>query len=361
MIRLVPRTRPSLWLQAGASVAAVLLTLLFGVIMFALLGQPPFEVLSVFLTSPLSSAFDISDLLVKAGPLILIALGLAVGYRANIWNIGAEGQFLLGSIFGMGAVLALGNPSTAWAVPVILVAGAIGGMLWASIPAALRTAFNASELLTSLMLVYVAQQVLYLMVNQVWKNPLSFGWPETVELEDALQLPVMVDGTDIHAGLIVVLVVAAVLAILTFRTTFGYRMRMAELTPKALRFAGFGENATIWISLLLSGGLAGLAGAIELSSTFGKLNDQFSLGYGFTAIIVAFLGRLNPIGIVLGGLLVGFTFVGGDWIRVTHGVNDAAADVFQASLLFFVLACDLLTKYRLHWARRPTRQGMPAE
>ena len=361
MIRLVPRTRPSLLLQAGTSVLAVLLTLLFGMIMFALLGNPPFEVLSVFLTSPLSSLFDISDLLVKAGPLILIALGLAVGYRANIWNIGAEGQFLLGSIFGMGAVLALGNPATIWAVPVVLIAGAIGGMLWAAIPAALRTAFNASELLTSLMLVYVAQQLLYFMVNQVWKNPLSFGWPETVELNEALQLPALVDGTGIHAGLIIVVTIAAVLAILTFRTTFGYRMRMAELTPKALRFAGFGEKATIWISLLLSGGLAGLAGAIELSATFEKLNDQFSLGYGFTAIIVAFLGRLNPIGIVLGGLLVGFTFVGGDWIRVSHGINDAAADVFQASLLFFVLACDLITRYRVQWVRHGHQKRVPAE
>lgn len=361
MIKLVPRTRQSWILQAVASVAAVILTLIFGLIMFALLGKPPFEVLGIFLTSPLSSAFDISDLLVKAGPLILIALGLAVGYRANIWNIGAEGQFLLGSIFGMGAVLALGNPATAWAIPVILVAGAVGGMVWAAIPAALRTVFNASELLTSLMLVYVAQQLLFLMVNQVWKNPLSFGWPETVELNDALQLSILVDGTDIHTGLIIVLVAATVLALLTFRTTFGYRMRMAELTPKALRFAGFGENSTIWISLMLSGGLAGLAGAIELSTTFGKLNDQFSLGYGFTAIIVAFLGRLNPIGIVFGGLLVGFTFVGGDWIRVSHGVNDAAADVFQASLLFFVLASDLVTRYRLEWVGRGKPQTVPTE
>jgi simple sugar transport system permease protein len=361
MIKLVPRTRQSWLLQAWASIAAVILTLIFGLIMFALLGKPPFEVLAVFLSSPLSSAYDISDLLVKAGPLILIALGLAVGYRANIWNIGAEGQFLLGSIFGMGAVLALGNPSTVWAIPIVLIAGAIGGMIWAAIPATLRTVFNASELLTSLMLVYVAQQLLYLMVNQVWKNPLSFGWPETVELNEALELPVLIDGTAIHAGLIVVLVAATVLALLTFRTTFGYRMRMAELTPKALRFAGFGENSTIWISLMLSGGLAGLAGAVELSSTFGKLNDQFSLGYGFTAIIVAFLGRLNPIGIVLGGLLVGFTFVGGDWIRVSHGVNDAAADVFQASLLFFVLACDLVTRYRVQWAGRPKPRQVPAE
>jgi len=361
MIKLIPRTQQSWILQASASVAAVGLTLLFGLLMFTLLGKPPLEVLGVFLTSPLSSAFDISDLLIKAGPLILIALGLAVGYSANIWNIGAEGQFLLGSIFGMGAVLALGNPATPWAIPVVLLAGAVGGMIWAAIPATLRTVFNASELLTSLMLVYVAQQLLFLMVNQVWKNPLSFGWPETVELEDALQLPILVDGTDIHSGLIVVLVAATVLALLTFRTTFGYRMRMAELTPKALRFAGFGENSTIWISLMLSGGLAGLAGAIELSTTFGKLNDQFSLGYGFTAIIVAFLGRLNPIGIVFGGLLVAFTFVGGDWIRVSHGINDAAADVFQASLLFFVLACDLVTRYRLQWLGRAKPSRVPAK
>ncbi len=361
MIRLVPRLHPPWWMQAFGSAAAVALTLLFGAILFAALGQPPLEVLGVFLTRPLSSLIDIGDLLQKSGPLILIALGLSVGYRANVWNIGAEGQFILGAVGAMGFALAVGNPDTGALLVPMLVAGTLAGMMWAAVPALLRTAFNASELLTSLMLVYVAQQLLYFVVHQAWKSPFAFGWPETVALSEGLTLPVLVSGTHIHAGLIIVLAAVVVVAVLMRQTTFGLRIQLAQSAPGAMRFAGFHHNQTVWLSLLLGGAMAGLAGAIELASTFGKLDDKVGLGYGFTAIIVAFLGRLHPVGIVAAGLAVGYTFVGGDWIKVSHGVNDAAADVFQASLLFFVLASDLLTRYRIERVvRRPAREH-PAE
>ena len=347
LVRLEPRASTPMLLQVAASVAAVGLTLGFGLVLFALLGAPPFAVLGVFLSMPLASLVDIGDLLIKAGPLVLIALGLSVGFRAGVWNIGAEGQFILGAIGAMGTALLIGNPDTPLALPLVLAGGVLGGMAWAAIPAVLRTRFNASELLVSLMLVYVAQQLLFYLINHPWKSRFAFGWPETDALAAGLMLPVIVPGTGIRAGLIIVLAAVVIMAVLLARTTLGYRIRVAEHAPKALRFAGYSEAGAVWTALLIGGGLAGLAGAIELTSSFGKLNGDISLGYGFTAIIVAFLGRLRPIGVLFGGLLVAYAFVGADWIRISHRVDTAAAEVFQASLLFFVLACDLLTRYRV--------------
>jgi simple sugar transport system permease protein len=339
---------------------AISLTVLAGSIIFALNGLPPLHALFVYFVEPVTSLWAIEQLLVKAAPLILIGTGLAICYVANVWNIGAEGQFTAGAI--LGGMIPVLFPQ--WQSPLTLVAmlglGTIGGMLFGSIPGILKNRFNTNEILTSLMLVYVAQLLLDWLVRGPWKDPQGYNFPKTVTFEGWQLLPTI--GSTVHIGVIFAFVAAVGLAFLLAKTLKGFEIRVLGSSPRAGSFAGFSRHRTVIFCFLLSGGLAGLAGICEVASTVGQLQPSISPGYGFTAIIVAFLGRLHPLGVISAGLLLAVSYMGGEASQVTLGISDKIAKVFQGILLFFVLACDTLIYYRVRFLpTRPAAVAAPAE
>ncbi|MCZ8154267.1 MAG: ABC transporter permease [Rhodobacteraceae bacterium] len=358
MIRLEKRPSPSAFWQWATPVLAVILTMIAGGIMFALLGKNPVEAIRTIFWDPLFNeqfaSYSRPQLLVKAGPLILIAVGLSLGFRAGIWNIGAEGQYIMGAIFGAAVGLALYPVDTRWVFPLMVVAGIFGGWLWAMIPAILKTRFNTNEILVSLLLVYVAQNILASMSIGLLRNPEGGGFPGSRNLSQipAMANPELIPGTGMHWGVIAAFVVVIAAYILLQRHILGYHIKLAGQAPKAARFAGVSPNRLVLLCMGLSGALAGMAGLFEVAGPSGQISIDFNVGYGFTAIIVAFLGRLNPIGILLAGLLMALTYIGGELASFMLALPAAAIQAFQGMLLFFLLAVDLLTNYRIRFGTK---------
>ncbi|MGF1659146.1 MAG: ABC transporter permease [Rubrimonas sp.] len=352
MIALEPRARPSTALSLLSPVIAIALTLVAGAALIAALGRDPGQALWVYFVSPFMDGYSRAELTVKAAPLALIGAGLAVCFRANVWNIGAAGQFTLGAIFA--GWLALAMPQAAsklWLVP-YLAAGALGGLLWAAIPALLRVRFNANEILVSLMLTYVAALLLDFLVRGPWRDPLAFGFPQSPRFSQGFILPVLLDGTRLHLGLVVAIAACVALWVMMARTMRGFELRVFGAAPRAGAFAGFSGDRTIWFALLLSGGLAGLAGAVEVSAAIGRVQPDIGAGYGFTAIIVAFLGRLNPLGALAGAFILAVSYIGGENAQILLKLPKNVTGVFQGMLLFFLLATDTLIRWRIVWATR---------
>ena len=352
VIRLEKRPEVSRAWVVATPILAVLLTMLAGGILFALLGKSPVAAIRTIFWDPIFGEFAFyyrGQLLVKAEPLILIAIGLSLGFRAGIWNIGAEGQYILGAICGAGVGLAF-YPADFWFIfPLMVIAGAVGGTAWAMIPAILKTRFNTNEILVSLLLVYVAEQLLASMSLGLLKNPEGAGFPGSRNLRqyEAASNQELIVGTGMHWGVVAAFIAVIVAAVLLNRHMLGFQIRLTGESPKAARFAGVRPNLLVVICLGVSGGLAGLAGMFEVSGPAGQINIDFNSGYGFTAIIVAFLGRLNPIGILLAGLLLALTFIGGEAAQTTLQLPASAIQAFQGMLLFFLLAVDILSNYRV--------------
>ena len=351
-IALVPRTKPARTMQWASPLLAIVLTLLAGALLFALMGQDPVQGLKVFLWDPLATRRGWSELGLKSTPLILCAVGLAVCFRANVWNIGAEGQLIAGAIAGGGIALLATRDSTRMFVPAVLAAAALGGAAWAAVTAWLRDRFNANEILVSLMLVYVAQLLLAWLVQGVWKDPEGFGFPQSKLFESAARMPVVLAGTRLNIGFVLALAAVAALWLMLGRMVIGFQLKVAGLAPRAASYAGFSERRLLWFALLLSGALAGLAGGIEVSGPIGQLTPTISPGYGFAAIIVAFVGRLHPVGIVFASFVMALFYIGGELAQSRLGLPSALTGVYQGLLLFFLLACDTLILYRPVW-RRP--------
>ena len=347
MIALAAREKPSAVWSYLAPVLAVALTVLAGAILFALMGYDPIETLYHFFISPLSTRYGLAELLVKATPLVLIGIGLSIGFRAGVWNIGAEGQLTLGAIFGGGLAIWQYESESALLLPAMLAMGAIGGALWAMIPALLRTRFNVNEILTSLMLTYVATLLLSALVHGPWRDPDGYNFPESRLFPDAGTLPIILDGTRLHLGAVLALIACIAAWFILARTLLGFKVKVVGTAPRAARFAGFSEKRMVWFSMALGGALAGLAGLGEVAGPIGQLVPEISPGYGFTAIIVAFLGRLHPIGVLFAGLLMALSYLGGENAQIAVGLPTAATGVFQGMLLFFVLAADFLIRHRL--------------
>jgi len=339
------RSERSVVMAWASPVIAVVATMITGGLIFAILGKPPLTALWVFFVEPFSSLWSLQELVVKATPLILIGVGLSVAYRANVWNIGAEGQLTAGALAGSIVPILFNS----WQSPLTLVAmlalGVIGGMIWALVPALLKIRTGANEILVSLMMVYVSQLLLDWLVRGPWRDPHGYNFPKSVSFEDWQTMPTLGDGR-LNIGIVIAVVVAIALAVLMRRTIKGYEVRVMGEAPRAGRFAGFSADRMVIFVFLLSGGLAGLAGVIEVASTVGQLQPNISPGYGFTAIIVAFLGRLDPIGVVVAALMLAVSYLGGEAAQIALGLSDKAARVFQGVLLFWVLACDTLILYR---------------
>ena len=333
-------------------VIAVALTLVAGVIMFKFLGFDPGRSLYIYFINPLTTVYGWSELAVKAVPLALIGVGLALGFRANVWNIGAEGQFTLGALAGGGVAIWFHDSESALLLPAMFIAGIAGGMAWAAIPAWFRTRYNANEILTSLMLTYVAILLLSWLVHGPWRDPSGFNFPESRMFSEAGVLPIILDETRLNIGLIIAVLVVTGGWIIVSKSFVGFQIKVVGQAPNAAGYAGFSENRLIWFTFLFSGGLAGLAGMMEVAGPIGQLLPVVSPGYGFTGIIVAFLGRLHPVGVLLAAIMIALSYIGGEQAQIELQQPKAVTGVFQGMLLFFLLGTDVLIRYRIRFGRR---------
>lgn len=357
MLRLEKRPQPSQFWTWLTPVLAVLSTMIAGGALFATLGKDPIEAIATIFWQPLFGEFAFyyrPQLLIKGAPLVLIAIGLGLGFRAGIWNIGAEGQYIVGALAGAGVGLAF-YPAESWVIfPLMVLAGALGGWAWAMIPAVLKLRFGTNEILVSLMLVYVAEQLLAAMALGLMKNPEGMGFPGSRNLRQyaSAHNAELIPGTGMHWGVVAALIAVILAYILLSRHILGYHIRLSGQAPRAARFAGVRPARLVLFCLGTSGALAGLAGLFEVAGPTGQISIDFNVGYGFTAIIVAFLGRLHPVGILLAGLLMALTYIGGEIAQSNLGLPAAAIQIFQGMLLFFLLALDVLTNYRIRMIRR---------
>ena len=355
MIRLEKRLQPSRTLTSLTPILAVILTMIIGGAMFALLGKPPLESIRIIFWDPLFNpqfaAYSRPQLLVKAAPLILIAIGLSIGFRAGIWNIGAEGQYIMGAICGAGMGLAFYPADLVIVFPLMVIAGAFGGWAWAMIPALLKTRFGTNEILVSLMLVYVAESLLASVSSGLLKNPEGMGFPGSRNLQQypAAANTELIANTGMHWGVVACFIAVIFSHMVLTRHLQGFHIRLTGQAPRAARFAGVNPHRVVILCLGLSGALAGMAGLFEVAGPAGQITIDFNTGYGFTAIIVAFLGRLHPLGIVLAGLLMALTYIGGELAQLMLGLPGASIQLFQGMLLFFLLATDVFTHYRIRF------------
>ncbi len=364
MLRLEARAAPSrlfAWLSPLLSLA---ITIVVATVLFSALGKDPVRSLSVFLVEPFNGLRALTELGLKSTPLILCSVGLALCFRSNVWNIGAEGQYLMGGILAGGLALWCTQQQIGihrWAfVPLAVTAGALGGALWAAIVALLRDRFNANEILVSLMLVYVANLLLSWLVFGPWKDPKGFNFPQSMSFADNTIMPRIITGMRLHWGFVLALLAALGMWLFMARTYLGWQLQVGGMAPAAARYAGFSDRRALWTALLTSGALAGVAGAFEVTGPMGQLTPHVSNNYGFTAIIVAFVGRLHPLGCVFGSVLLSMFLIGGELAQSRVGLPAALSGVFQGVLLFSLLACDTLIVYRVRWAGAPRAAGRPA-
>lgn len=346
------RAEPSRLMVYLAPVLALIVTLAAGAVLFALLDVPVGAAFHAMFIEPVSTRYGLAELGVKAAPLIMIGGALAIGFRANVWNIGAEGQFVLGAISGGAVALWFYNVDAWYVLPLMAIAGMLGGMFWAAIPALLKTRYNASEILTSLMLTYVASLLLSYLVHGPLRDPDGFNFPESRIFHAAASLPVVLENTRLHLGFPVALLFCVSLWVLLSRSIIGFQLKVVGAAPKAGQHTGFSQPRAIWFCLLLGGAGAGLCGLFEVSGPIGQLLPEISPGYGFTAIIVAFLGRLHPIGVIFAGLVMALSYLGGESAQITLNLPTAVVGVFQGLLLFFLLGMDVLINFR--WRKRPS-------
>ena len=344
---LEPRARPSRLMRWTAPLIAIVATLVAGSLLFWSLGKPVLASFYVFFIRPLTSSYGWSELLIKACPLILIAQGLAIGFKARIYNIGAEGQLIIGALAGGGVAIYMDGSDSAWVMPAMIVAGAVGGGLWGALPAWLRTRFNAQETLTTLMLSYVASFILSYMVSGPWRDPDGMNFPQSIMFGDNALFAILLEGSRVNTS--IYLTLTAVLAFWLFnaRSFMHFQLEVGGHAPAASRYAGFSSRQTVWFSLVVSGITAGLAGVGEIAGPVGQLNLNISPGYGFAAIIVAYLGRLHALGIVLAGLLMALIYLGGEAAQVSLQMPFAITGIFQGMLLFFLLGSDAFIDNRL--------------
>jgi len=350
-LRFEARAEASARMRYGSPLVAVLLTVAGGLVLFFLLGRNPLHGFRVFFFDPIKDLYGISELLLKATPLMLIATGLAIGFRANVWNIGAEGQFLMGAVAATGIALAFHDSASVLVLPAMFVAGAIGGALWAAIPAFLKTRFATNEILVSLMLVYIAQFAVSWVVFGPWKDPQGFNFPQTVMFSESALLPALIPGTRLTVAFVIAIAVLVAGHFFMKRSYAGFRMQVTGQAEAAARYAGFSGVRTVWIGLVAGGALAGVAGMAEVAGPMGQLTDHASSGYGFAAIIVAFVGRLSPLGIFFASLLMALLYMGGEQAQQHLNLPPAIGQVFQGMLLFFLLGADVFINYRLRSAR----------
>ncbi len=354
LIKIEPRPEPSKAMRYMSPLIAAVLMLISGLIIFMVLGKNPMEAFYAFFVEPINDLYGIGELFIKASPLMLIGTGLAIGFRASIWNIGAEGQLAIGAIFGGYIAIVFNDSQGIFILPLMVLAGALGGILWASIPAFLKTVFNANEILVTLMLNYVAILLLSLLVHGPLRDVDGYGFPQSVLFNESAILPTLIEGTRLHLGVLLSAIGVVAGWVFLLKSFTGYQIQVAGLAKKAAAYAGFKYNKLIWIGLLSGGVTAGVAGVLEIAGPIGQLLPSVSPGYGYAAIIVAFVGRLHPGGIFLSSLLMALLYLGGESGQMNLDLPSAVTGIFQGLLLFYLLATDFLINYR-------PRLGRPAQ
>jgi simple sugar transport system permease protein len=350
-LRLEARAEPSPLMGWLSPLLAAALTVVAGFILFSALGKNPLQAFHTFFVHPIRDLNGVTEMLLKASPLMLIGVGLACGYRANVWNIGAEGQLIVGAIFAGGVALHYHGSESRLVLPAMFVAGALGGMLWAAIPALLRTRFNTNEILVSLMLVYVASLLLSWLVHGPWRDPEGFNFPQTKQFSETALYPMLVEGTRLNLGFAAALAAIALGYLFLNRSFLGFQLRVAGLAPDAAKYAGFNASRMVWLGMLVGGACAGIAGMGEVAGPIGQLLPSVSPGYGFAAIIVAFVGRLHPVGILLASMLMSLLYLGGEAAQMGLNLPAAMTGLFQGMLLFFLLGSDVFINYRIKAVR----------
>ncbi|CAN5259488.1 ABC transporter permease [soil metagenome] len=351
MPSLVPRAEPSRLMSYASPLLAVLLTTICGAILFAMLGKSPLAGLAVFFWEPIKNLRGWTEIGLKCTPLILCAIGYAICYRSAVMSIGAEGMLIAGAMAGGAVALALdhGSSGGALSITLIVLAGMLGGMAWAAITALLKDKFHTNEILVSLMLVYIAQLLLGYLVTGPLKDPMGFNFPQSKPLSAGFLLPMLVPGSRLNMGFLFAVLATFAAWIFMTKSFAGFRLQVGGMAPQAARYAGFSDRKALWTVLLISGATAGLAGVIETIGPVGQLMLSMSPGYGFAAIIVAYVGRLHPIGILFASFIMALFYIGGDLAQSRLGLPDAITDVFQGMLLFFLLGADVLIAYRIKW------------
>ena len=363
-MRLELSPRQAVWpiFRLLAPLAAIALACLFASVAIVILGQSPVAAFEVYIMGPLEDSWALQEIAIKMVPLVLISTGLIFCFRANVWNIGAEGQFTCGAIFG--AVLPLlthGMEAGPWVMVISLLLGVVGGALFALIPAYLRVRLGVSEILSSLMLVYVAQLFLDWLVRGPWRDPKGFNFPQTVNFDPGSLLPILLEDGRLHAGVLIAACVSLIGLVVLSLTKFGFSLKVIGSAPKAAGFAGFSQEHTIFAVFMISGALAGLAGIIEVLGHMGQLKPTISTNAGFTSITVAFLGRLNPVGAVFGAFIVALTSIGAENAQIMLKMPLDLAVCFQGLLLICVLAADALTSYKIKIIRDHPAPPRPVE
>ncbi|MCM2680212.1 ABC transporter permease [Echinimonas agarilytica] len=356
-MRIEKRVQSSKHMIYLSPVLAVVLTLLAGAALFQLLGHPPGESLYNYFINPVSDMYGLTELLVKVTPLLLCAIGLTLCFKGQVWNIGAEGQFLFAALMAGMVTLELADVEGFWVIPVILLSGALAGMAWAGVTAVLKTKFGANEILTTIMLNYVALNLLLWGVHGPLKDPDGYNFPESALFSEHTLLPLLSEDYRVTAAIFIALFMLAVVWFLLSKTLFGFQIRVLGESASAAKFAGFNQHRLIWLLLLFSGAMAGIAAVSEINGPVGQLIPTLNLGYGYAAIIVVFMGRMHPLGILLASILLGLTYVGGEMVQIEQGMPKSIIGLFQGMLLFFLLACDLFIHYRVvfdRWSTSPT-------
>ena len=354
---LEPREHPSELMKWLSPVIALVAMLIVGSLLFFILGVPPLQALYVFFIEPLTSTYSLSELVIKASPLILIALGLAVGFRAKLFNIGAEGQLTMGAIFGGGIAILFHHQIGFWIMPLMIVMGAIGGAVWGLIPALLKTHFNAEETLTTLMMNYIAVFILLYLVNGPWRDPDGMNFPQSVMFGESTTLSYLIEGTRINSSIFLTIFAVIIFWFFIRKSLTAFKLEVSGQAPLAAKYAGFSSSKAVWFSLGISGLMAGIAGICEVAGPIGQLNPNISPGYGYAAIIVAYLGRLNPLGIVLSGFLIALIYLGGEMAQMQLQLPVAITGIFQGLLLFFLLASDALIENRYRFAKKKVKHS----
>jgi general nucleoside transport system permease protein len=336
MLRIEARASPSKAWSIASPILAVALTIAFGFVLFSLLGKDPVKSITVFLLEPLRSFKSISEVLLKSIPLILCGVGLAICYRANVWNIGAEGQLLIGAICASATVLMFDVASKPLAGPVVMVlglaAGVLGGMFWAGITT------------------YVAGLLLIYCVTGPLRDPQGYNFPQSKVFSKEYLLGFLIPGTRLHWGFLVAIASAVLGSFFVFKSFTGFKLQVGGIAPKAARYAGFSSRSALWIALLTCGALAGLAGAMEVMGPIGQVLPSVSPGYGFAAIIVAWVGRLHPLGVIAGAIVMSVFYIGGEYSQSRMGLPSSITGIFQGALLFFLLLCDTFIDNRMKWS-----------
>lgn len=360
MYLLEPRESPSKLMQWLSPFIALLATLVVGSFLFILLGLNPLQTLYIFFIEPLTNSYGWSELVIKATPLIIIALGLAIGFRAKLFNIGAEGQMLMGAIFGSGIAIFFHDQSGIWILPLMILFGAVGGAFWGAIPAYLKIKFNAEETITTLMLNYVALFILIYLVNGPWIDPDGMNFPQSIMFNESATLPLIMEGSRLNYSIFFTIFVVIVFWLFIKKSMSAFKIEVSGQAPLAAKFAGYSSTRAIWASLSISGLMAGLAGIFEVAGPIGQLNPNISPGYGYAAIIVAYLGRLNPIGITISGFFMALIYLGGELAQMKLQMPVAITGIFQGLLLFFLLAADAFIENQYRFLKKRNKLSISA-